>query len=419
MTATSFPERTNHHVARISSSTSRGRVLQLTSVLMRTGGMESCIRQLSDDLVARGMETQVLSGDLRAPIDVAGSGWSARPVRCDDAASILSEVQRFKPDLVVLHHLANDAVNQILQGRFATTEVVHTWLCGGNKLFRRSDQLCRHPVGARCMIDWYAGPCGSTPNPLMAVRTLAVARSHIRALGRVDSVLVGSNFMRDYLLSEGIAGDLVNVVNLQNDESTDPSSSRACSKQEVRHARSSSDDLYRLLFVGRMSYGKGLQYLIRSLMHLSASFVLDIAGDGWYAPRAKALVQELGLGGRVTFLGNVDRDALGAVYDGSDLLVVPSIWPEPVALVVGEARRRGLGVVVSDAGGLPEWAVGDTGVRVAPRADACGLAATLDAVRSSAATAVPIKAAVSLPPRLVDAITALVRAARGPSRDEV
>lgn len=414
MTVTPFPEPANHHIPDALPLTAGGRVLQLTSTLMRTGGMESCIRRLSGDLVARGMETLVLSSDLSDPVDSFQTGWSARPLKVDDIASVLGEVQRFEPDVVVLHHLANEAVHRLLQGRYFTAQVVHTVLCGGNKVFRRHDSLCDHPVGNRCITDWYVGPCGSTRNPLTAVRTLAVARSHIRALGRADSVLVGSEFMRGYLMGEGIAAELVSVVDLQHDAVTDASSPRVRVETELWPGRSSSEDLYRLLFVGRMTYVKGLQYLIKALAQLHASFVLDVAGNGWYETRAKELVQELGLGGRVRFLGNVEEAALEAVYDRSDLLVVPSIWPEPVALVVGEARRRGLTVVVSDTGGLPEWAVGDSGVRVAPRADASGLAATLDAVRSgTAASSAPSRAALPPSPRLVDAVTTFVRTARG------
>lgn len=414
----SFAERGSHHAADGSSLYSAGRVLQLTPVLVSTGGIESCVRQLSDDLVARGLSTLVLSGDLLAPVDSCGKGWSARPASFGDAATVLGEAQRFEPDLVVFHYLANDAVHEVFRGRYMTVEVVHTTLCWGGKLFRRHDQLCHHPVGVRCMIDWYAGPCGSTPSPLVAVRSLAVARSHIRALGHLDSVLVGSNFMREYLIGEGIAPELVSVVNLQGDEATGPSYSRARPKAGGVRAKSSVGDLYRLLFVGRVVYGKGLQYLIKALTHLDASFVLDVAGDGWYLSRAKALVQELGLDDRVEFLGNLDRSMLDTVYSSADLVVVPSIMPEPVGLVVGEARRRGLTVVVSDAGGLPEWAAGGTGVRVAPRADACGLAATLRAVRSATATPAPLVAARPVPPRLVDAVTALVRSARSSSEGD-
>ena len=46
---------------------------------------------------------------------------------------------------------------------------------------------------------------------------------------------------------------------------------------------------------------------------------------------------------------------LAALFDSSDLLVVPSLWPEPFGLVGLEAGMRGLPAAAFAAGGIPEW----------------------------------------------------------------
>jgi glycosyltransferase involved in cell wall biosynthesis len=142
-----------------------------------------------------------------------------------------------------------------------------------------------------------------------------------------------------------------------------------------------ADDTFGILFVGRITYNKGLQYLLKALARLESMFRLEVAGQGWYLERAESLAQDLGIRERTLFLGNVVGADLTRAYERSDVVVIPSIWPEPVGLVVGEARMLGVPVVVTDAGGLPEWADGDPGVVVAPRADAAGLAAVIRHVR--------------------------------------
>jgi hypothetical protein len=142
----------------------------------------------------------------------APSSWSVVDAPFGDIGGLLQQVHQYDPEVVILHHLADPAVSDGLRARCPTIEVVHTTLCQGGKLFRRGDRLCRHPVGARCLIDWYAGPCGSTPSRLVAVDALRSARAHIAALSRLDHVIVGSKYMRDYLLGEGIRLERISVV---------------------------------------------------------------------------------------------------------------------------------------------------------------------------------------------------------------
>jgi glycosyltransferase involved in cell wall biosynthesis len=203
-----------------------------------------------------------------------------------------------------------------------------------------------------------------------------MARAHIAALGRLNHVVVGSVYMREYLIGEGISPELISVVDLGRFGSDDNSTLKV----------EPDPDRYRLLFVGRIVYNKGLQYLLRALAQLDSSYELDVVGEGWFLETAKQLVHRLGVGDRTDFLGELVGDDLAQRYRKADLVVVPSIWPEPVGLVVGEARRHGVSVIVSAAGGLPEWARGDSGVIVAPRADADRLASVIRRTRTDSGT---------------------------------
>lgn len=378
-----------------------GRVVQLTPVLASTGGIETCVRELSGDLVADGVQTLVLvPGPEHRPQKTQGD-WTVIDMPFSDVGAVLKRVKEFDPGLVVVHHLGNAAVTNAIQSAFQTMEVVHTFLCPGGKLFRREDNLCHHPLAPRCLVDWYLGPCGPSPSPLTAVRGLLYSRSYIRALRHLDYVVVGSSYMRDYLTDEGIAAERITVARLQSQM---PSSNRV-SRRTVAAAAAAAR--HKLLFVGRITYNKGLQYLLRALTHLEDSFSLDVAGEGWFLPTAEQLARNLGVADRVTFLGSVRGASLTSLYRQAHLVIVPSICPEPVGLVVGEARRQRTPVVVSRAGGLPEWADNDPGVTIAPRADADGLAQAIrQALRQSTKDVVGID---GTPPYLGDTVLDILR----------
>src|SRR5690606_37592813 len=49
------------------------------------------------------------------------------------------------------------------------------------------------------------------------------------------------------------------------------------------------------------------------------------------------------------------REAVEGHYRTADLLMVPSLWPEPFGLVGPEAGAHGLPAVGFPVGGIPEW----------------------------------------------------------------
>src|SRR6185369_6425608 len=66
----------------------------------------------------------------------------------------------------------------------------------------------------------------------------------------------------------------------------------------------------------------------------------------------------------VRFLGFVDPDE---VYRSIDLLVVPSLWEEPLGMIVPEAFMHGVPAVVAGRGGLTEMVEeGRTGIVYEP-----------------------------------------------------
>lgn len=162
----------------------------------------------------------------------------------------------------------------------------------------------------------------------------------------------------------------------------------------------------RIMFMGRVIADKGADVLLRAATLLgpgddateSPRAEIVVVGRPGFTPDAPLSDYELELrrlaaasAVPVRFEGFVPRTRLPDLLRGADVFVVPSKWPEPSGLVVGEALASGLPIVASRVGGIPEL-VGDAGVLV-PADDPVALAEALRALladpgrRSALATA--------------------------------
>jgi glycosyltransferase involved in cell wall biosynthesis len=110
----------------------------------------------------------------------------------------------------------------------------------------------------------------------------------------------------------------------------------------------------RLLVVGQLIRGKGVDLAIEAVAALPKDVTLEVLGDGNARAELERLAQERAPG-RVRFIGYVSPDRVDHHYRTSRLVLVPSRWPEPFGMVGIEAMRHGRAVVGAAHGGIPEW----------------------------------------------------------------
>jgi glycosyltransferase involved in cell wall biosynthesis len=113
-----------------------------------------------------------------------------------------------------------------------------------------------------------------------------------------------------------------------------------------------------LLSVGAVIPGKGHDVLLDALALLAdrrwhCLCVGSLERDPAYVASLRRRVLDGGLEGRVRFSGPQTTAALARSYRAADVLVLPS-RAETYGLVVTEALARGLPVVASEVGGVPE-----------------------------------------------------------------
>ncbi len=104
-----------------------------------------------------------------------------------------------------------------------------------------------------------------------------------------------------------------------------------------------------LLFVGRLRYYKGLQYLLAAMKDISARLL--VVGSGPMHAEWHALADALGLSEKVVFLGEVSDEDLPTYYHACDVFVLPaSERSEAFGAVQIEAMASGLPVVCTELG---------------------------------------------------------------------
>ncbi|NLC06382.1 MAG: glycosyltransferase family 4 protein [Syntrophomonadaceae bacterium] len=111
-----------------------------------------------------------------------------------------------------------------------------------------------------------------------------------------------------------------------------------------------------LLFVGRLTKEKNVDFLIRSYAQIQSQFpqtVLVIVANGPEEDNLKSLTEHLALKDKVIFTGKLTGEELVNAYHGADMFVFPSVT-ETQGLVIVEAMAAGLPVVAIDANGVAD-----------------------------------------------------------------
>jgi glycosyltransferase involved in cell wall biosynthesis len=94
---------------------------------------------------------------------------------------------------------------------------------------------------------------------------------------------------------------------------------------------------------------------------------LVVAGDGPDREALERRAHELGLDGRVRFLGGVGRDSVLRLFKAADASVLSSSW-ENFPHTVVESLAVGTPVIATSVGGVPEVVRdGENGLLVPPR----------------------------------------------------
>lgn len=140
-----------------------------------------------------------------------------------------------------------------------------------------------------------------------------------------------------------------------------------------------------LLFVGGMDaahHFKGVPVLLRALAGLPDVAAM-LVGTGDLRPSYEKLAADLGIAGRVAFVGRLAADDLPLAYHAADLLVLPSVTRgEAFGMVLLEAMASGRPVIATDLPGVRSVVADGVDGFLVPPANAPALAEAIGKIAS-------------------------------------
>jgi len=180
-----------------------------------------------------------------------------------------------------------------------------------------------------------------------------------RELELADHLVVLSTVARDSYVAAGIPPERISIV------------PPGVWTDRIAERREPVQGPVRVLFVGNVKRAKGVDLLLAAFRTVGPGATLVIAG-AIVEPHLLAR-----LPGHVEVLGKIDAQGLRSQYARAGLLVLPS-RADGFGMVVGEAMRSGLPVVVSSATGARDVVVPGRNGWIFPSGDASALAAVLE-----------------------------------------
>lgn len=183
-----------------------------------------------------------------------------------------------------------------------------------------------------------------------------------RFLKRADVITVTSPNMIEHSKFLGPYRDKCRIVPLGIDlKSLEQFDEGVISKYYLKYSQT-------VLFVGRLCYYKGIEYLIEAFRGINANLI--VVGDGELKEELKNKCKDQNLKDKVHFTGKASQAELNSWYRKCDLFVLPSVEnSEAFGLVQVEAMVFGKPVINTNLkSGVPYVSLnGETGITVEPR----------------------------------------------------
>jgi glycosyltransferase involved in cell wall biosynthesis len=335
-------------------------------------GVETYLQQLAPELLRRDCEigffSEINSADT-TPAIIDSPMLRDVPIWCIadlGASCAFATLRDWRPDLIYVHGILDIDVEAQLLAIAPAVFFAHayTGTCiSARKSFRiPTIEPCDRRFGAACLAYYYPRRCGGL-NPATMWRDYRRQAAKLLILRRYRAIIASSEHMRREYLKHGFAADTVHVVRL-------PITRLALTAHKApiltrRTAIDRSSQL-RLLFAGRMVFEKGGDILIHALPRVAAlarrPVRLDLAGDGnartVWDKSAHKIMQYSSLQNynvETIFHRWLESADLAAAFDSTDLLVVPSVWPEPFGLIGPEAGLHSIPAAAFAVGGISEW----------------------------------------------------------------
>jgi glycosyltransferase involved in cell wall biosynthesis len=250
---------------------------------------------------------------------------------------------------------------------------------------------------------WYVGTLADFQHAQLGPQAAALRRWRTLAAARPAQLVCPSAFLREIVLSWGVAPERVSVV-----ANAAPPLPKLPSREEARERFGADGPT--LAFAGRLTAAKALDVAFDAVAQADGVTLL-VAGDGEERARLAARAPA-----NVRLLGSLDRRRVLELFRAADAALLSSAWENfPHALV--EALAVGTPVLATSVGGIPEIVADEENGLLVPAGDADALAGAIRRFFADGDLRVRLTAAAApsaerfAPERTVEQLEAILRKA--------
>lgn len=248
--------------------------------------------------------------------------WHLKDRYNDAMRPYVQEVlRREQPDLVSCHNLAGWSVavwDEIHLAGIPVIQVLHDMYlaCANSNMFKGD-----HPCDQQCL-------------------RCRLLRSQHAEKSRQVSAVVG--------ISHSILNRFTQLGYFSEAETRVIHNTRHIPAPPPRNSRKEGETL-KIGYLGTLSKIKGVEWLIEQFQSMDIDATLSIGGSG--QADYEQHLRNIARAPSITFLGQVNSNDF---YGMIDVLVVPSLWQEPLGMVAIEALAHHIPVIAHKTGGLQE-----------------------------------------------------------------
>jgi glycosyltransferase involved in cell wall biosynthesis len=327
------------------------RIVFVTSFLgIEYGGAEVSSRLLMNGLIEKGHDVHALT---------------TRKVQENDRIISLKHAQQIPKRVLTIGNCAIDGfLSKEIRREIEhlNPDIIHvqdTYVLPASVLANRKTKVPITATIRNNMSDWVYDLVFSPPFSNLIKRRNSVICKY---LGEMNAIITVSHYIKKEVASRGIDSEKIfpiyNTYQLLGGE-----------EQELQQENTGSK--IQLFAPGFLSKYKGFFVLIEAMERVrktNKDIGLIIAGDGPERRNLEKKARESGLKEVVKFVGRVPSESMTNYYVNSDIVVFPSIHPEPFGRVPLEAMAFGKPVIASNIGAIPEIVEnGKTGLLVSPK----------------------------------------------------
>jgi len=326
------------------------------------GGGEISAEQLAKGLAERGVDVSVLTSKshglpkfeekngvkIHRRLSTGRGPTSMIKRKLLFPRSVRKELKKLdgEENFDVVHFLNTTSIASYEKRTIATINSYGNFCPKGNMFYREKKEcngcgILKYPL---CMLSSnYVGKVRLRPwlkyNPLFWDLAYWNFMRRNRALAGVDDFIAISNFISELLKKNGILDERIhripNVISIKD--------SGAMKDSGNEYPLGLEGPI--VTYVGTLDRIKGVDLLIEVFNGIGMGNLV-IVGDGPERGRLEDIA-----GSRVKFLGRVKYRYIPSIYRQSDIVVLPSRWPEPLPRVLIEALCFGKPLIATDSGG--------------------------------------------------------------------